>query len=542
MPDQFQKKFSIRSVLCFFLLIFCFLFAALRVGVLATGNLAEVQKKQSSFRISYARPRGTIFDCEMRPLTNQTKRIVAAVSPTPRAVTTIRRILAEDSQLPAVLSALSANKPTVCTLPEPVECDGISCTEIFDSSDHRLALHTIGYCNAENHGVCGLEAAFDELLYSDQTCDAVFYTDGRGNALKGLSAEFENSASVFGNGVVTTLNADIQSFAEQIAEQITCGAIVVCEAETGKLRALVSRPGFDLNRLSESLERKDSPFLNRCLSAFSVGSVFKPCIAAAALENGYDGGIWNCTGGMTIADRTFRCHNRSGHGLVDLSMALAFSCNTFFYQLALSVGEQNIYRVASSLNFGQKIRLCDGLESAAGNLPSENKLLNPAALANLSIGQGELLLSPIALTTLYCAIATDGSYRLPTLAEATLKDGVRTNMVLPHPTKVFSPETALQLRQHLVGVIANGTGIPAKPTLCNAGGKTATAQTGHFDQNGREITHGWFCGFFPAESPKYVAVIFSEDSAGSDTAPLFADLSDRITEWMLSKEEGLSVS
>lgn len=529
MVRNFNQIFARRSTVCFFVLILFFLSCVLRVAVIATGNLQEVQARQSSYRISFSRPRGTIFDCNLVPLTNRTARTVAAVVPTPRSVMAIRQALSDGDGLADVLSALATEKPAVCTVPNEINCEGITCATVYEAIDqNQPALHTVGTLNAEGHGASGLQAAFDDLLYSKSTSDAVFYTDGHGEPLKGLSAEFQLHDEIYGNGVITTLDTRIQDIAEDVADRLACGCVLVCEAASGKLRAVVSRPTFDPLHPSESFDRTDAPFINRSFSAFSVGSVFKPCVAAAALENGIDGGVHLCTGGLQIADRIFRCHNRSGHGAVNLSQGLAFSCNTFFYQLALTVGASPVYRMASTLGFGQSVRLCNGMESAAGNLPSEQTLQYDTNLANLAIGQGSLLLSPVALSTLYCAIATDGSYRLPSLTEGTLKNGKRENTDLPRPTCVMSPDTAHRLRQDLVGVIATGTGIPAKPQCCSAGGKTATAQTGRYDQNGNEINHGWFCGFFPAEQPDYVVIIFSENATGSDTAPIFAELADRI--------------
>ena len=185
--------------------------------------------------------------------------------------------------------------------------------------------------------------------------------------------------------------------------------------------------------------------------------------------------------------------------------------------------------MASSLNFGGSLYLADGYKTASGILPDKKELLNEAALANLSIGQGRLLLSPTSILTLYCAIAGNGSYCAPNLVLQISNEGTVQNSIAQNPTRVMSEWTSTLLREYLAGVIINGTGIPAKPVLCTAGGKTATAQTGKYDENGKEITNGWFCGFFPAENPKYVVSIMSENATGSDIAPVFAAIADSVT-------------
>ena len=133
------------------------------------------------------------------------------------------------------------------------------------------------------------------------------------------------------------------------------------------------------------------------------------------------------------------------------------------------------------------------------------------------------------MLNLYCAIAGDGSYRVPSIVSAAFEQGEKSEYDKSSPTKAFSKQTAKTIRSALVEVIENGTGKSAKPALCTAAGKTATAQTGVYENN-KEITNGWFCGFFPAEVPKYVVIIMEEKAIGSDVSPIFARIADEITE------------
>ena len=96
------------------------------------------------------------------------------------------------------------------------------------------------------------------------------------------------------------------------------------------------------------------------------------------------------------------------------------------------------------------------------------------------------------------------------------------------PTRVMSSEVAALLREYLRSVIDYGTGTEAAPKYCDAAGKTATAQTGRYYDDGSEITNSWFCGFFPAESPKYVAIVMSDSKINVSTASLFAEIADEI--------------
>ncbi len=523
-----KEKFASRSVLCFAVLMALMLSSVLRVAVVATGNYGVLQNEQSLYRIPIAKLRGSIYDCNMVPFTNTYNENIAAVLPTPKGITTVSSMI-DDEQLEDVTETLKNNKPAICKVNDIVDGEGVVSARVYrHNPEYLYACHIIGYTDTSGHGVSGIELAYDDLLYSDETASAVFTTDGRGNVLKGVEPYFENNLSVINQGVVTTLDINIQTITESALGSLNSGCAIVAEVGTGKIRACASAPAFDINDLSASIDSKNSPYLNRALYAYSVGSVFKPCVAAAAIESGYGDNTFVCEGSLKIIDRVFRCHNLSGHGNMNLCTALAQSCNCFFYNTSITLGSQKICKTASALNFGSKIKIADNIYTAEGSVPKYNIMLNDAATANLGIGQGELLLSPISMLTLYSAIAGDGSYYLPSVIEKTINDGKEKIYDTGNPTRVMSAETASTLRQYLKTVITEGTGSDAAPTSCTAAGKTATAQTGRHYDNGEEITNSWFCGFFPAEEPKYVAVIMSDSKVTVSTASVFAQIVDGI--------------
>ena len=529
-----DKMFSRRAAICFFVITFLMLGCILRVAVLAVGNYEQVQIEQSTYRIKAADSRGTIYDCKMRPVTNNSTCILAAVSPTPQAIMGISSLLSGE-ELDRVLKTLKINKPAVCRVPYQIECDGIAFTKIYESTlDGTFASHIVGYTDSTGHGVSGLQYYYDELLYSKKGIEAQFTVNGRGEVLSGIEPTFNNDIKPISQGVVSTIDVDIQSVVENAAEGLTSGAVIIAEVKTAKIRAMVSMPQFDIYEVDKSLEASNSPLLNRALLSFSVGSAFKPCVAAAAIEEKAGGYTFNCKGSTHIIDRSFNCHKRDGHGLMDLRHALAFSCNCYFYNFAISVGAESIYKMASSLNFGSSIRIADGMKTNSGNLTRLQEISNDAVLANLSIGQGELLLSPVSMLTLYCAISGDGTYRLPTIVEKTIRGGKQAEYKLSSPTRVMKESTAALLRDYLSNVITEGTGIAAMPTLCTAAGKTATAQTGRYYENGTEITNSWFCGFFPAEKPQYVAIVMSDGATQKSTAGIFAEIADGVTKLSVS--------
>lgn len=526
----YAKLFASRAVLSFFVVMLFLMSCILRVAVIANTDYSDVAYKQSLYRINISRIRGTIYDCNMVPLTNTSSRTVAAVSPTPRGIVAIGSCVNNDSLMTA-LDSLKNNKPAICEAERVIDSEGIAFAKVYEQTTGKAsACHLIGYTDSSGHGVSGLQLAYDDFLYSEKFLSAVFTVGGNGDILSGVEPYFESDMSIINSGVVTTLDINIQNIVEAAAAKMNSGCVVVAEADSGKVRAMASVPTYELKTITESLQNSTSPMINRALSAYSVGSIFKPCVAAAALEMGKGGHYFDCNGSLEIVDRVFRCHDLLGHGIVNLQSALAQSCNCFFYDFALQLGYQPIYKMMSSLNFGAKIKICDNMYTPSGVSPTSNTLNNQGALANLSIGQGNLLLSPVSMLTLYLSIAGNGSYYLPSVVEKTIKDGVENSYDIGRPTRVMSADTAMILREHLKAVITNGTGADAAPTLTTAAGKTATAQTGRFYDDGTEITNSWFCGFFPADEPKYVVVVMSDSKLNVSTASVFAEIADGIME------------
>ena len=214
---------------------------------------------------------------------------------------------------------------------------------------------------------------------------------------------------------------------------------------------------------------------------------------------------------------------------MELSEALKFSCNSYFYNYIQKLGAEDVVNLALRSGFESSIYLADGLSGRKGSLgKSKTTKLSKRALANFSIGQGELMLSPLAITNFYMAAANGGKYRTPSLIEGIV-EGLRVKEEkLPAPTKVMSEKTANRIKDDLALVLSEGgTGESACPTLTTAAGKTGTAQTGVI-KNGKKTVNSWFCGFFPFEEPEYAVTVLWENSSGS-VGHIFAAIADGIT-------------
>ncbi len=530
-------KIENRSILCLLILFLLIFISFLRICSLSLDKkYGAAALSQTSYKITVKQQRGTIFDTNMQPLTNNQREIIAVLSPEDGAIAEVRDYLLYES-VASLAHRLSEGKPVLVKLSREVQGKYVKSIAVNNTAGNNIATHLLGYVDNSGHGVAGIEAAFDSVLYSDKTIDFIYEKSADGGVLtdSGVSVLMDETVEL--SGVKLTIDNRIQIAVEKAASSLHSGAVVVSEVGSGKIRALASFPDYDASNLAAYLESSDSPFINRAFCAYNVGSVFKPCVAAALLEDGNLGGEkCLCEGGLLVGGKYFACHKSEGHGETDLSFALAQSCNTFFYSSAQKLGYEKIYDMASSLGFGNRVIFAENLYTEAGNLPTTERVGdNAQTTANLAIGQGELMLSPIALLPLYEAIANGGVYHKPTLIEGIVENGKLRETSEIYPTKVMSRGTAGYLKESLMEVIKSGTGRSAEPKKCTAAAKTATAQTGWL-REGKTVDHSWLCGFFPAENPKYVVVIISENTSGGGTpcGPLFSAVCDAVYSLNLS--------
>ncbi len=463
-----------------------------RVAVVAVDpNYSDASAEQSTYTVKVASMRGTIYDRFLRPLVN-----------------------AERTSVEGANANLLSDYEVVSRIGEK-----------------PLAVHTIGTLDAQGKGASGIEAAYDKLLSSCGGTLSVQYTlDAKGKPLAGAQPKILDENYDTGAGLALTLDAEIQKIAQDASDSIERGAVVVMDPKTGDLLAVVSRPSFDPENMGPSLTDERAPFVNRAFSAYSVGSTFKLLVSAAAIDAGISPQrTFDCTGEVEVGGLVFHCHQRNGHGMLDLAGALEHSCNPYFITLALQIGGESLRTAADSLGFGTAAELAPGYRTAAGALPSWEELHSPAALANFGFGQGTLTATPVQLACLVSAIANGGGAVTPRLVCGTTANGedLFEKTASYAVTPVFSKESAALVRERMIGVVEEGSGRSAKPERGGAGGKTASAQTGQF-LDGEEIVHAWFAGFYPAEEPAYTIVVFVEGGdSGSETAcPVFREIAD----------------
>ncbi len=521
-----------RSAFCFFALLLLFFITILRLLTLtADTNLAETAATQNSKSIEVYLPRGTFYDTNGQPLTNQSHKVVAVFAPTPKGIFSAATLL-QGSEKERVLQQLRQGTPAAAALNSETNLPGVTCVPLpVRYAQNQLAAHTIGYINGAGQGVAGLERGLDELLYTNTPVRVSYAVDAKGNVLEGVVPTVQPGGSV--RHVQLTIDARIQQIAEHSLRDTAKGAVVILQADSGKIRALVSRPQMEPSNLQAYVNAPNAPFVHRALNAYNVGSVFKLCVAAAALDDGYSlTEPYTCTGSITVGGRTFRCHKTAGHGALGLPGAIAHSCNTYFYNLGLQVGYKSLLQTAARFGFGQDFSLGGGRICRGGTLPTAEELKStPGAVVNLSIGQGSLTLSPLALATMYEAVVCGGEYTLPTVIEGIYKGREYAPQSQSVKGVAMERGTADQLKAYLIQALDDGVGSAAKPTVGVAGGKTATAQTGQ-SVNGVEQVHGWFCGFVTHGNQTYIIVVFAQDApAGSGACtPIFKEIAEALAE------------
>ena len=476
----------------------------------------------NTISVEISQNRGTVFDCNGKKLTNNGYTYTALVTPYDINNEDIAPYLNDFQK-----EQLREGYPVAVTVDTSFNSDTLSVVRAYDRYS-AIAAHIIGYTDAEGNGVCGVESGYNDIL-NGETISAAFYKDGNGSVLHGIKPQIINNEPA--SGIMLTIDKKIQQIIEQVAEkELSLGAVVVIENGSGKIRGMCSVPAFSQKNIETALDDENSPFLNRALCSYSPGSVFKIVTAAAALESDVEF-TFECTGSVKVGDRDFHCV--SEHGNVDLCSALSQSCNCYFIKLALLLGADTVYSMAKNLGFLQEDKLCEGIVADEGGLTGLSVLNNSkGALSLFSFGQGDVEVTPVQIASMLQCITNGGKQYKPTLIEGiTDNEGSITEAAKQMaPTFVLSESTANTLCEYLMSAVNNGTGKSAQTLSGDAGGKTATVQTGRYSDDGTELDNTWFAGFFA--NKKYSVVIFNESDefSAKSCAPIFAQIANRICE------------
>ena len=523
-----------RAISVLLMLVTVFSIIGLRMSSLIK-NTSRASVHSSAKTVDIATLRGTVYDCNLQPLTNCETELYAAAKPSPYSLGQLSGKVTPDV-FKSVNERMREGKPITVKINSPIipndDITEIKIPQRYPASS--LACHIIGYTDSSGNGISGIEKSYNSLLLQGKsTVTARFFSDANGRVMLGEKTEISGN-NIPKRGVVLTIDKNIQRITEAALDRTGdgCSSAVVIEIESGAIRACVSRPCFDPYNIAESLNNENSPLINRAFMPFSVGSVFKPVVASAALENGISEKYeYNCTGSVTHNGVTFRCHKKDGHGIVDMEKAVAYSCNTYFISLAIETGAENIINMADCFGLGKETTLANGMISLSGYLPDIAELDSKAAISNLSFGQGSLLATPLQICNVAATVARGGVYIEPYLIEGeTDENGVFIKIKsYSEKRQIMSFENALMIRRFLEKVVTEGSGMRAYSECVKTAGKTATAQTGK-SENGEEIYNAWFMGYFPADNPKYAVAVLKENGGEGavSCAPVFKDIAENM--------------
>ncbi|MDD2573641.1 MAG: penicillin-binding transpeptidase domain-containing protein [Bacillota bacterium] len=409
--------------------------------------------------------------------------------------------------------------------------------ERYDSKS--IARHLIGYIDkSDNVGRSGLERLYEEYLSGNGKMTVAAMVDGSKRLIPGLGYKLING----GRGgeschLQLTIDYHIQRAIEEIMDEFGIeGAVVVLNSESGEVAAMASRPNYHQNNVEEYLDGQRGELLNKAFCQYNLGSIFKTVVAAAALEdsriNPFE--TVNCPGYIEVGDLLVKCssYDTGGHGDVDMFGAYAKSCNTFFIEMGQRVGGERIMEMAERFGLGEIVGL-NPLEEQPGLIPSDRKL-HKSDVCNISIGQGDIMVTPLQVAVMTSIIANNGTLKQPrVLKDVVGKSGGRVFTDWPeNPEQVLSPFVAMEIRKMMEQAVDQGTGtLAALPDYGGTAGKTSSAQTGQ-RINGREVLHAWFTGYVPRLYPRYVITVLVENgrSGGSVAAPVFKGIAQRIME------------
>ncbi len=415
--------------------------------------------------------------------------------------------------------------------------------------EHPIASHVLGYTTEINErelkmkrykgyspgdriGVSGIEWKYESYLRGEDGVNRIIvnkYEIQQGRPV-------EEKPAIPGNNVVLNIDADLQSASEDILKT-SRGVIIVANPKDNSILAMASSPTFNPNYFSRDFrkytEDTSRPLLNRAISGtYPPGSVLKVFEVFALMEElkisskhtEYCPGFFSLGG-----SRPQRCWKREGHGTVSLIDAVSVSCDVFFYKTVHDLGIERLYPWMCDFGFNDKTGI-DLRNELNVPFPSPNTIYPwyPGYTINTSIGQGDVCLTPIQISTALCAIANGGTIYPPRVAKKVVSpDGtvIKTFDPVPAGKIEASTKTWEAARKGMWEVVNRkwqGTGRRVKRDDIELAGKTGTAQSN------REDPHAWFVCYGPFEDPSISITILIEygGHGGEDASPLVHRLLD----------------
>lgn len=373
----------------------------------------------------------------------------------------------------------------------------------------NMFAHVVGYASK---GRSGLESTLNFNLL-------------RSNAFFGerLVNEFKGEKNI-GDNVTTTLDFDLQTAAyDALGDQD--GAVVVMEADTGKILAMVSKPDYDPNDIDDiwdslvaSDNQDDSSLVNRATQGlYPPGSTFKMFTALEYIRENpdtYQDYTYVCDGNITIDGNTINCYHNEVHGSLDLFSSFAKSCNSSFANIGTSLNIDSLSKLCNTFLFNSELPTSMVYNKSNFDLTSNADTYD---VMQTVIGQGTTLVTPLHMALITATIANDGVMMRPYLVDHI--ESYDGNLVKQYSAKEYdtlmTTEEAGIMKDLMQNVVETGTGRKLSGLSYTVAGKTGSAEYGTEKGN----SHAWFVGFSPVEDSKIVVSVIVEGAGtGSEYA------------------------
>jgi penicillin-binding protein 2 len=429
------------------------------------------------------------------------------------------------------------------------------------SSEEYVNLKGSGYRRNDEVGKTGVEASY-ELNLRGMAGERRVEVDAVGRP----HAVVSDIAPTDGQDMTLTIDATLQAAAEKALQKgferthVKRGSAILMNAKTGAILVIVSWPSYDDNAFaghvsstvySALLKNEDKPLFPRAWAGqFPSGSTIKPLIATAALAEGVitPKTTVNSVGGIKVGPWFFPDWSASGHGLTNVRKALAWSVNSFFYYVGggyekfIGLGVERLTNWMSKFGMGSDTGV-DLPGEAAGQVPSQDWKQQTKGerwyigdTYNLSIGQGDLLVTPLQMARMTATVANGGKLVIPHVVETTSSSSIGIS-----PSKAMSvdkvpAEDWKTVQLGMRDTITYGSGRALNSLPVQVAGKTGTAQW-----NSNKPNHAWFVGFAPFKDPEVViTVLLEEGGEGSSYAvPVAGDI---LRAWYAEKMHATSTA
>lgn len=552
MPEKFQLSIQQRRqrILGVFFILF-FVGIAGRLFWIQVVSNEDYTKKAVSQRFDYEKlgiDRGGIFDRNMIPLTDRKLRKYIKLN---------KFVNTKEISLDTIAKAAGVTKEEIVNIIDNIEetveikakdfknpylemleksrVNGVKVIEKKERySDDTLARHVIGYIGKSDlKGKMGIEKSMDGILKLGRADIIATIVGSTKTTIPGLGVRKITPKS---DDETYALNLTLDYHIQKIVEDVldtnrVIGSTIVMEVNSGDILAMASTPNYDQNNIGKYLDSENKELVNKAIGQYDLGSIFKTIVAAAAIENNVidPNEKFVCEGEIEVNNSIVKCATYSTHEDKEMSFqeAFGYSCNTTFVKVGMKVGAQKILEMARRMGFGEK-QCNELLEEKTGNVPSAQD----EGIGNISIGQGKIQVTPLQVTTMMNAIASNGLKYNPSIIDkvtiASKTGTTESKYQRGEAQPVLKPAVVNQLKEMLHHVTVAGTGKQAAmEEFGGSSGKTSSAETGI--QSG-EIIHGWFSGFVPADYPRYTITVFvyNGKSGGKAAAPLFKEIATRI--------------